>query len=337
MAENSKIEWTHHTFNPWRGCSRVSEGCRACYAEAMSRRNPAVLGRWGVEGTRVVASEMQWRQPIKWNRDAFVAGDRSRVFCASLADVFEEWQGSMLNSRGQVLHTHGGYWPWAPAHETLPTQRNFRPLVLDDVRRRLASLIWETQSLDWLLLTKRIENAQQMIYEMWFSGASWPKNYWLGTTVENRKQGLMRIEILRDTPAPVKFLSCEPLLEDLGRVDFRGIDWVIVGGESGPKARPMHPDWARSIRDQCLSAEVPFFFKQWGGWQIDGQPSDADEVVRLCLENPKGRWVGPNGEKTHTGWDTVHMSPIGKKAAGRLLDGRTWNEFPTPVLATEAR
>jgi protein gp37 len=266
----------------------------------MSRRNPAVLGQWGPTGTRVVASESMWRQPVKWDRDARQAGDRRRVFCASLADVFEDWRGPMVNSRGRFLHTYGGTWPWALASTVQSVQGDFRPLTMDDLRRRLACLIWETQNLDWLLLTKRIENAQQMIYEMWFPDAAWPKNYWLGTTVENRKQGLPRIDILRATSAPVKFLSGEPLLEDIGKIDLTGIDLVIIGGESsqgGQKARPFDIAWARSLIAQCRAAGIKPFMKQLGS-----RPYDS--ANRISLDGPDSHAVELSLDDHHGGdWD----------------------------------
>ena len=130
----------------------------------------------------------------------------------------------------------------------------------------------------------------------------------MGVSVEDRAR-LARVDDLRATPAALRFLSLEPLLEDLGQIDLRGIDWVIVGGESGPRARPMHPDWARSLRDQCAAAGVPFFFKQWGEWQ----PCD---------------WPPAHAECAKERWSTARGSRVGKKAAGRLLDGREWNEYP---------
>ncbi len=268
MGKDSGIQWTTHTFNPWRGCTRVSEGCKFCYAELLSKRNPAVLGIWGPNGTRVVAADSQWRSVLGWNQEARKAKERHRVFTASLSDVFEDWQGPMLNSQGKQLwiepkdpqelfriceNKDGSFLP----HEC------FFPISMGDVRRRLAKLISSTPYLDYLLLTKRIENANDMLYEMWFADVHWPKNIWLGTTVEDRK-AKARIDLLRESLAPIKFLSIEPLIEDLGDLDLRGIDWVIVGGESGSKARPFDISWARSIRDQCRAFGVAFFMKQVG-------------------------------------------------------------------------
>jgi protein gp37 len=259
VGENTTIAWTNHTFNPWRGCTKISAGCAHCYAEAMSFRNPGVLGVWGDNGTRVVAAESMWRQPLKWDREAGKAGERRRVFCASLGDVFEDW------------------------------------VDLVNPRIRLFGLIQSTPNLDWLLLTKRPENVKP-----WLEGARlqrlWPlSNVWLGVSVEHQAAADERIPILLSIPAQVRFLSMEPLLGPvnldsirrqlpdsigvvrggvLGDTDGRmfsprgakgfGIDWVIVGGESGPKARPFDLAWARSIRDQCKSAGVPCFVKQLG-------------------------------------------------------------------------
>ncbi|HMV87213.1 MAG TPA: phage Gp37/Gp68 family protein [Blastocatellia bacterium] len=299
MGQDSKIEWTHHTFNPWRGCTKVSDGCKNCYAETMSKRNPAVLGIWGDNGTRVVAAESYWRQPLKWNREAETAGERRRVFCASLADVLED-----------------------------------RPELIAP-RRRLFGVINETFNLDWLLLTKRPENAQHLFDDVW-RHFGWDDdlsvmNVWLGTTVENRK-AKERIDTLRQIPAAVRFLSCEPLLEDLGEVDLTGIHWVICGGESGTNARAMRPDWARDLRDQCAAAHVPFFFKQWGEW-LPGEQENGKTTYRRA-DNGKAFAVSGNLNRQNFGThEDVHSGSlitvrVGKKAAGRVLDGQTWDELP---------
>jgi protein gp37 len=270
MGRDTKIQWAHHTMNPWRGCTKVSAGCLHCYAESLSKRNPAVLGKWGPGGTRVVASEAKWAEPLKWDRLARNSAERHRVFCASLADVFEDWNGPIVNSRGEVQAT--------VSDSGLPVA------TMHNVRRMLAILIWETQGLDWLLLTKRPENAKEMIYRMWFPDAEWPGNYWLGASVEDQEMADLRIPHLLDTPAPIHWLSMEPLL---GPVDLGPwlamLDWVVVGGESGPHARPCNLDWIRSIRDQCQGAGVPCFIKQLGtvnakaGNAKDGHGGDWDE------------------------------------------------------------
>ena len=282
MAENSKIEWCDHTFNPWIGCTKVSEGCQHCYAEQMMDKRYGKV-KWGPQGTRVRTSLANWKKPLKWNREAAKAGKRARVFCASLADVFE-------------IH---------------PSQD------LDEWRHDLFMLIQQTPHLDWLLLTKRPENVMPYLRHGW--GTDLPDNVWLGTSVENQQAAFKRIPELLKVPAAVRFLSMEPLLGqvhldlmdgvffdswmpfDWQRLDPPGIHWVIVGGESGPNARSIHPDWVRDIREQCVGAGVPFFFKQWGQWVHD--PEDWNAAAGL-------------------------MRRVGKKAAGRLLDGVEWNQFP---------
>lgn len=239
MGDTTKIEWCDHTFNPWRGCARVSPGCRNCYAETFAKRNPDVLGEWGAAGTRVVASELMWQSPVRWNRAAERAGVRRRVFSASLADVFEP-RADLAEPRG-----------------------------------RLIRLIEDTPWLDWLLLTKRPEQAAGMLHR-WLTSTigpdcgryrwSGPSNVWLGVSVEDQARADERIPYLADIPAPVRFLSCEPLLDrvELGQhVDT--VDWVIIGGESGPGHRWMKYGWAGDLAAECVAADVPVFFKQMSG------------------------------------------------------------------------
>ena len=231
----STIEWTDYTFNPWQGCFKVSEGCNHCYAETIAHRFTTER-IWGPPQTtqRKFQSAKYWNEPMKWNSKAEKDGRRYRVFCASMADVFEA----------------------NPA--------------IDNERARLWTLIEQTPHLDWLLLTKRPQNVMRMIPEHWRSLL--PKNVWIGTSVENQHWADVRIPLLLDIPVRIRFLSCEPLLGPVdlisaverGGCDLRDgrIDWVIAGAESGPKARPMHLDWVREIRDQCEEAKVSFFFKQ---------------------------------------------------------------------------
>lgn len=330
MGTNSKIEWCDHTFNPWMGCTKVSAGCKNCYAEQLMDKRWSKV-QWGPQGTRVRTSADNWAEPLKWNRQAKAQGIRYRVFCASLADVFER-------------------------KENQPE--------LEVWRAQLFALMIDTPNLAWLVLTKRPENFMSMISsagEWWFQNGSPLKygkkllqwwnhgesfalpNVWIGTSVENQAQADSRIPALLRIPAKVRFLSMEPLLgpvqideyyqEEGGGVyslliDY--LDWVIVGGESGPHARPMHPDWARSVRDPCVAAGVPFFFKQWGEYApvCDDTPmplSAATVNDKLVLMYPDGRvlesgdFITPN---------TVAMWRAGKNRAGRLLDGREWNEMP---------
>jgi protein gp37 len=303
MSENTKIEWCDSTFNPWTGCTKVSPGCDNCYAEGWAKRSGTV--QWGPHAERRRTSVGNWKLPLRWEREheAFFAqhGRRRRVFCASLADVFDN---------------------------AVPTAW----------RIDLFNLIASTPHLDWLLVTKRIGNVLDMLdVALGFGSvkpvAPWPwPNVWLGISVTSQAEADRDIPKLLQVPAAVRFLSCEPLLGPLdleheyladrcgGRYPFPSLprehrttwlhllDWVIVGGESGPKARPMHPQWARSLRDQCAAAGVPFLFKQWGEYG-----PTADGFAR-------------NGDVLHN--DGQWSARIGKKAAGRLLDGREHNEFP---------
>lgn len=332
--KNSKIEWTDHTFNPWSGCTKVSPGCAHCYAESLSNRAPKTLAGWGKGVPRKRTSVHNWNDPVRWNRVAELGmfrelydadgttviyrGDmrskevplfegerkcvqvRPRVFCASLADWLDdevpiEWLADLL------------------------------------------ALIQATPHLDWLLLTKRPENWRTRIglaavnltergmphrLHHWQAGEA-PDNVWIGWSVENKPAADTRAPHGLAIPARVRFLSCEPLLgpvefsdvtkrsdavHQLGKKSLDGIHWVIVGGESGHAARPMHPDWARSIRDQCVAVGVPMLFKQWGEW-CPGYPVD-ERTPRVVM--------GAG----------VVLGRFGKVAAGRKLDGREWNGFP---------
>ena len=234
--KNSTIAWTDHTFNPWVGCEKISAGCAHCYAETMMATRFQRV-RWGRDGTRERTSPANWRQPLKWNQEAQELGLCPRVFCASLADVFED--------RDELV-------PWR-----------------DDLHRMIA----QTPHLIWLLLTKRPEVAAR-----YYRSRAVPTNVWLGTTVENRA-AIERIPTLAAIPAAVHFLSCEPLLEDLGTLPLQGIEWLIAGGESGRDHRPVEAAWLRSLRDQCRSAGLPFFFKQWGGVRPKQHGNVLDDEV----------------------------------------------------------
>jgi protein gp37 len=312
MAENSKIEWTDHTFNPWIGCTKISPACDNCYAEAdFDKRRHFV--KWGSGQPRMLTSAANWRKPLAWNKQhaKFFAqhGRRQRVFCASLADVFDNevsagWRGDLFKS------------------------------------------IERTPNLDWLLLTKRIGNAWPMIDaaldacvnvdKQPLAGWPWP-NVWLGATVCNQAEADRDIPKLLDTPAVKHFLSIEPMLGNIDldpkwlraspsqayidgkvtasmpawtRYGAHALDWIICGGESGPKARPMCSDWVRSLRDQCAESGVPFFFKQWGEWG----PHPHIGVI-----------IQPTGTVNLV---MTAMTKCGKKAAGRMLDDREHNEMP---------
>ena len=366
MAENTKIEWTDHTFNGWEGCQKVGPGCDNCYAET---RNARFAGgqaiNWGPGAPRRRTSASNWNKPLAWNanHDAFFAqhGRRQRVFCSSLADVFDN-------------------------------------AVRDEWRADLFTLIRSTPNLDWLLLTKRIGNAKAMIENAMrdqgddaeLAGWPWP-NVWLGATIVNQPEADRDITKLLAVPAKVHFLSMEPLLgpvdlrslscgegevdclnpstwedaieqwrdtdedwaeqfEDWFGVDLScglsgpmhaGIDWVIVGGESGPGARPMHPEWARSLRDQCEAAGVPFLFKQWGEWvpyEHSAQPpylhsQHGHEIDGHTLPDFESGDYDPEHSEWCMDWaDMLLARKVGKRAAGRLLDGRTWDGFPKTTI-----
>lgn len=342
MSANSKIEWTDHTFNPWVGCTKVSPACDNCYAE---RSTPArTLGVvWGPTAPRHRTSPGNWAMPLRWNaqHEAFFNqhGRRQRVFCASLADVFDN-------------------------------------AVDPQWRVDLLQLIANTPNLEWLLLTKRIGNAHQMLDDAlaalshgitFWDDIPWP-NVWIGATVVNQAEFYRDVPKLMAVPAAKHFLSIEPILGpidlgfdipwqfDLGKYP----DWVIVGGESGPNARPMHPDWARSLRDQCQVAGVPFFFKQWGEWlpisQTDGNWTDRLYKSRriakgledqATLDDIYGRSCTVDNSIVHhdgslhgitepmafqEGTRAMHTFKVGKKTAGRLLDSQTWDLLPCSWL-----
>ncbi len=231
MGKGTRIPWAHHTFNPWWGCVKVSEECEHCYAETWDKR----LGgaHWGPRAERRLLSEAHWRQPLKWDRAAAAAGERHRVFCASMADVFED-----------------------------------NPQLVD-MRLALWRLIYDTPHLDWLLLTKRPENFSMLPW--WRHSIKRyddPRhNVWLGVSAGNQRRWDERVPILLDTPAVCRFVSYEPALGplDITPRGYHGqIDWLIAGDESGPKARPPLPlDCYRSVRDQCRSTGVAFLLKQF--------------------------------------------------------------------------
>lgn len=305
MGALTHIQWATHTFNPWVGCTKVSPGCTNCYAEAYDRRiggvpvalrNPNSSGpelRWGVGARRTRTSPAYWRQPLKWNRIAAELGERHRVFCASLADVFD---------------SDGVEVSW-----------------LAD----LARLIEQTPSLDWLLLTKRPENFWRWKAATGQSASDpvrWPDNVWLGVTVENRVEADHRLPFLLDQKSAVRFLSCEPLL---GAVDLRpwlagghAIDWVIVGGESGPKARPFHLEWAEDLVEQCEEFGAAPFVKQLGAcatWDF----------------YEHRRWADHNGfdvaEVKAQGWaeDDIQPPPGARsRFVTRDRSGGEWTEWP---------
>ena len=251
MATNSTIEWTESTWNPVAGCTIVSPGCVNCYAMRLSRRLEA-MGQPKYEGlTRVTRRGAVWNGRIRLDEESL-----------SLPAKWSSGRMIFVNSMSDLFH------------ESVPLEYIQR--VFETMRR--------TRQHTYQILTKRAARLEQLEDAM-----DWPANVWMGVSVESSAYRF-RIDHLRRTGAKVKFLSLEPLLGPLDRLELNGIDWVIAGGESGPGSRPVDPDWVRSIRDQCVSSEVTFHFKQWGG---------------------------PNKKKT-----------------GRLLDGRTWDQFPLTAAAS---
>lgn len=243
MTTRSRIEWTESTWNPVVGCTKLSAGCKHCYAEVMARRLQAI-GVPGYEGgfRKVRTLEGRLDEPLRRKKPTV-------YFVNSMSDLF---------------------------HVQVP----------DAFINRVFDTMEQAPQHTFQVLTKRAERIEQFT-----AGRPAPPNVWLGVSVENRRHGVPRIPYLRRSNAAVRFLSVEPLLEDVGELDLAGIDWVIVGGESGHGARPMRPEWARNVQRQCDAQGVHFFFKQWGAY-------------------------GPDGTRRN------------KKANGRLLDGRTWDAMP---------
>jgi protein gp37 len=241
MSEHSKIEWTEATWNPVRGCLKISPGCKHCYAETFAERFRGVPGHPYEHGfdPRLVPDKVL--EPLRWSSSKI-------VFVNSMSDLFQD-------------------------------------AIPDPYISAVATVMLRTPWHTYQVLTKRADRLQQLLSTT-LKDAGSASHIWWGVSVEDRNYGLPRIEHLRNTPARVRFLSVEPLLEDPGQLDLSGIHWVIVGGESGPGARPMRQEWVESVRKQCETARVPFFFKQWGGVQ--------------------------------------------KSKAGRSLNGRTYDEMPTP-------
>jgi protein gp37 len=245
MSDRSKIEWTDATWNPVRGCTKVSPGCAHCYAETFAERFRGVAGHPYEQGFDLRLVPHKLTEPLRWS-------NQRMIFVNSMSDLFHEG-------------------------------------VSDEYIAAVVAVMMKANWHTYQVLTKRSLRMQQMLQSKLRDAANM-SHIWWGVSVENRKHGQPRIEHLRRTPAQVRFLSIEPLLEDLGCIELPGIHWVIVGGESGHGARALHPDWVRNIRDQCREAGVPFFFKQWGGVRkgrrgrdLDGQT--YDEFPRISSQS----------------------------------------------------
>jgi protein gp37 len=295
MAD-TKIQWANKVWNPVTGCDKVSEGCRNCYAERMANRLRGRCGYLPYDPFQLTLHPDRLEEPLRWRKP-------SMIFVCSMGDLF---------------------------HEDVPKWTIWE--VMD--------VILQAKQHTFLVLTKRPANMKRF-YDWYYNGGGRttepPKNLWLGVTAENQEEADKRIPILLQIPAAVRFVSVEPMLGHINIAGYLGwnglrrmgdgllyrwaapkIDWVICGGESGPNARPMHPDWARNLRDQCQAAGVPFFFKQWGEWIEDDNDLSLSQQLpsnkRLLLNNGNGRYVP--------------MARIGKYQAGDYLDGKQYHEFP---------
>lgn len=347
MGNITNISWCDSSWNPWIGCTKVGPGCDHCYAETlMDKRHHRV--QWGSGNPRSLTSASNWKLPLRWNKAAFMEccackwrGDKSeceisgygnpicpgchiesaprparrRVFCASLADVFdnevdEQW-------RADLFH-----------------------------------LMAITQNLDWIILTKRVGNVPRMLGSMGRSG--FQRNQWIGATVVNQEEADRDIPKLLDIPAYTRFLSIEPMLGpiSLDNIPYRGewltafnetawpelgkVHWVIAGGESGHQARASNPDWYRSLRDQCAAAQVPFHFKQWGEW------GDGDSIEKTGTAHngwweddpedggvPQKDFPGPMSNGIELASQRPVVYRVGKRHSGRFLDGIEHNGFPS--------
>jgi protein gp37 len=220
MSSQSSIEWTDATWNPVRGCTKISPGCKHCYAETFAERFRGVKGHPYERGFDLRLVPEKLAEPLRWSTPRM-------IFVNSMSDLF---------------------------HEDVP----------DSYIAKVAEVMSQANWHIFQVLTKRSERMKKLL-ETSLRAYAMKKHIWWGVSVEDKKYGIPRIEHLRTSPAAIRFLSIEPLLEDIGKVSLKNISWVIVGGESGPKARPIRPEWIISIRNQCRAAKVPFFFKQWGG------------------------------------------------------------------------
>jgi protein gp37 len=248
MANKTTIEWTEHTWNPTTGCTKVSPGCKNCYAEVMAKRLKAMGANGYDNGFKLSIMEDRLNQPLERKKPTI-------YFVNSMSDLFHEG-------------------------------------IEDSFLDKVFDVIKKTPHHTYQILTKRAERLPE-----YFDKRDIPQNVWLGVSVEDKKHGVPRIDLLRRVNAYVRFLSVEPLLADIGKIDLTGIHWVIVGGESGTKARPMKPEWVENVRLQCEEQGASFFFKQWGGWGADG--------------NKRSKAVN-----------------------GREYKGRTWDEMPEGLSMT---
>jgi protein gp37 len=332
VSTNTGIEWTGATWNPVTGCTRKSPGCDHCYAVRMTYRQECI-GNPKYAGLTVLnpKGERHFNGVVRCHDDAltipFHWRKPQRIFVNSMSDLFHE------GVPFQFIDKVSAVMALCPHHVfqvlTKRSDRMVEYLQLQTINERC----WA-----WKSYGNLVAGDQPVNY-----AAPLP-NVWLGVSVENREE-TRRIEDLRQVPAAVRFLSIEPLLEDVGQIDLDGIHWVIGGGESGPKARPMHPDWVRNIRDQCVAADVPFFFKQWGEWA----PATREYGIVGSIMPDSGKtksgtrasWIGFDGTLKYPSFHGLKepimaIARVGKKKAGRKLDGKIWDQFPLAETAVPA-
>uniref|UniRef100_UPI003F495113 DUF5131 family protein n=1 Tax=Nocardia suismassiliense TaxID=2077092 RepID=UPI003F495113 len=313
MSTNSKIEWTEATWNPTTGCDRISAGCDNCYALTLAKRLKAMGAakyqldgdpRTSGPGFGVAFHPDALTEPLRWRKPR-------RVF---------------VNSMSDLAHARVTDHRIAQVFAVMAVARRHQFQLLTKRPRRLARLLARSDFRGLMSQSTQFDdgNGGDDVFDWLDVNAPWPlPNVWVGTSIES-DQYCWRADELRRTPAAVRFLSCEPLLGPLPGLDLTGIDWVIVGGESGPAARPMHPQWVRDIRDQCIDAGIAFFFKQWGAWApIDrSEATGTDYGVHIGSEPPAQLMNLPR----HSG--RAPMRRVGKKDAGRELDGQFWDHMP---------
>ncbi len=325
MADQTNIEWTDATWNPVSGCTEVSPGCDHCYAKSLAERFRGTPGHYYEQGFEVVLRDQKLDQPLRWKKP-------KRIFVNSMSDLFHDAIPDEFIARVFAVMVQA-------EHHTFQ--------VLTKRHGRMRSLLSSDRFLGLVDLALGGDGSA----ELFRRDVGWPlANVWLGVSVENQQWADIRIPALLDTPAAVRFLSMEPLLGPVNLDPYlrpahcsdcswtsphqrqptgaEHLHWVIVGGESGHGARPMHQEWVRSLRDQCTAAGVPFLFKQWGEWKPQhrvaaGMATDPREVFGEVVDD---------GKHPSLTWHRVYRR-VGKKTAGRELDGRTWDQFPEAVAA----
>lgn len=344
MGDRSAIEWTDSSWNPATGCTEVSTGCDRCYAKTLAERFRGTPGHYYEAGFDVTLRPQQLDQPLRWRRPRY-------VFLGSMFDLFhqdipDEYIARMFGIMALAKrHTFLGLTKRHGRMHSLLTSPRWRGMC-EDAQMRVAAEAHEAGALS----RQNFEACR----DAWWSDFARPlPNFWLGVSVEDQQRAGLRIPALLDTPVARRILSCEPLLSALdlspwtapirGVADCVGdqhdaghecsrcarLDWVIVGGESGHGARPMHPDWVRSLRDQCAQSSIPFFFKQWGRWQ----PTTADRpgAIGMTVDGMFGSVLVDGQWTIGDGTRYTPMVAVGKGAAGRALDGRTHDDRPAPM------